>query len=148
MTAAKPTALKILEGNPGKRALNKNEPKPEPVAPKCPAWLDLEAKREWKRMAPQLERLGLLTIIDGAVLAGYCQAYAEFRKATEELKVHGRVHYTDNGYPTPRPEVAMLQKSLQLIRAFCSEFGLSPSSRGRMTVPGKDEKDDWEKLLD
>ncbi|MEQ8198694.1 MAG: phage terminase small subunit P27 family, partial [Clostridiaceae bacterium] len=28
----KPTAIKVLEGNPGKRPLNKNEPKPEKKA--------------------------------------------------------------------------------------------------------------------
>ena len=43
----KPTSLKVLEGNPGKRQLNPNEPKPDASVPKCPAWLSKEAKREW-----------------------------------------------------------------------------------------------------
>ena len=42
----KPTALKVLEGNPGKRPLNENEPKPENKAPRCPSWLEQEAKNE------------------------------------------------------------------------------------------------------
>ena len=50
----KPTAVKVLEGNPGKRSLNTGEPKPEKKAPRCPAWLEDEAKKEWKRMAKQL----------------------------------------------------------------------------------------------
>ena len=32
----KPTAIKKLEGNPGKRKLNQNEPQPEKTAPECP----------------------------------------------------------------------------------------------------------------
>lgn len=32
----KPTELKLLEGNPAKRPLNKNEPNPEKKAPRCP----------------------------------------------------------------------------------------------------------------
>ena len=44
----KPTAIKQLEGNPGKRQLNTNEPKPKQKAPTCPKWLDDEAKKEWK----------------------------------------------------------------------------------------------------
>ena len=40
----KPTAVKVLEGNPGKRSLNTNEPKPVKKAPRCPAWLEDEAK--------------------------------------------------------------------------------------------------------
>lgn len=50
----KPTAVKVLEGNPGKRSLNTGEPKPEKKAPRCPSWLEEEAKEEWKRMAKQL----------------------------------------------------------------------------------------------
>ena len=72
----KPTAVKALEGNPGKRSLNTGEPKPEKKAPRCPAWLEGEAKKEWKRMAGQMEKLGILTEIDMAAFAGYCQAYA------------------------------------------------------------------------
>ena len=70
----KPTAVKVLEGNPGKRSLNTAEPKPEKKAPRCPSWLEDEAKKEWKRMSKQLEQLGILTEIDMAAFAGYCQA--------------------------------------------------------------------------
>ncbi|MDE6318892.1 MAG: P27 family phage terminase small subunit, partial [Lachnospiraceae bacterium] len=70
----KPTAVKALEGNPGKRSLKTGEPKPEKKAPRCPAWLEGEAKKEWKRMAGQKEKLGILTEIDMAAFAGYCQA--------------------------------------------------------------------------
>lgn len=56
----KPTAIKELEGNPGKRPLNANEPRPERKAPRCPAWLDTEAKREWRRMGKVLEQMGML----------------------------------------------------------------------------------------
>ena len=47
----KPTAVKVLEGNPDKRSLNTAEPKPEKKAPRCPSWLEDEAKKEWKRMS-------------------------------------------------------------------------------------------------
>ena len=79
----KPTAVKVLEGNPGKRSLNTGEPKPEKKAPRCPAWLEDEAKKEWRRMAKQLEHLGILTEIDMAAFAGYCQAYARWKEAEE-----------------------------------------------------------------
>jgi phage terminase small subunit len=72
----KPTALKVLEGNPGKRPLNEKEPQPKRQAPRCPSWLEPEAKKEWKRMAKTLEAIGVLTQVDKAAFAGYCQAYA------------------------------------------------------------------------
>ena len=60
----KPTAMKELEGNPGKHPLNASEPKPKKKAPACPKWLEPEAKKEWKRLAPSLEAMGVLTQAD------------------------------------------------------------------------------------
>jgi len=57
----KPMAMKVLEGNPGKRDLNTGEPTPRKRAPRCPSWLEEEAKKEWKRMCRQLEEIGILT---------------------------------------------------------------------------------------
>ena len=78
-----PTAIKILHGNPGKRPLNKHEPMPEKKAPTCPKWLDDEAKKEWKRLAPQMEQLGILTEADRTAFASYCQAYSRWKEAEE-----------------------------------------------------------------
>ncbi|KAF1084849.1 Phage terminase, small subunit [Sporotomaculum syntrophicum] len=145
--APKPTHLKVLEGNPGRRPLNKNEPKPKPVAPKCPAWLDKEAKHEWKRVAPELEKLGLLTIVDGTALAAYCQAYSRWVAAEKVLTTEGMTYETETGYIRQRPEVGIVQKYLNLIKLYCAEFGLTPSARSRMTLPGED-KDDDDGILD
>jgi len=79
----KPTALKRLEGNPGKRQLNEHEPVPPKSIIRCPAWLEAEAKKEWKRLAPSLEAMGILTSVDITAFAGYCQAYARWKEAEE-----------------------------------------------------------------
>ena len=42
----KPTAMKELEGNPGKRKLNKKEPMLGNGMPDCPKWLLPNAKEE------------------------------------------------------------------------------------------------------
>ena len=60
----KPTALKQQEGNPGKRPLNEREPTPPKGTIRCPNWLEAEAKKEWKRLAPSLEAMGVLTTAD------------------------------------------------------------------------------------
>lgn len=43
----KPTEVKKLEGNPGKRKLNTKEPIPAKGMPNCPEWLLPEAKEEY-----------------------------------------------------------------------------------------------------
>ena len=69
----KPTALKKLEGNPGKRKLNTKEPVPEKGMPDCPKWLLSEAKVEWNRLCKKLSEMGVLTEID-MVLSGKLNA--------------------------------------------------------------------------
>ena len=65
----KPTAVKKLEGNPGKRKLNTKEPNPGKGMPDCPAWLLPEAKTEWIRLSEKLNQMGVLTEIDRSAFA-------------------------------------------------------------------------------
>lgn len=130
----KPTALKVLEGNPGKRPLNENEPKPEKIAPKCPSWLEHEAKKEWRRMSKTLEAIGVLTQVDATAFAGYCQAYARWKEAEEFLSKHGTIFKTPSGYIQQVPQVSIAQTYLKIMKDFCSEFGLTPAARSRISV--------------
>jgi phage terminase small subunit len=82
----KPTHLKLLEGNPGRRPLNIGEPRPQAKIPTCPAHLSPSAKAEWKRLAHMLHRLGVITELDRAALAAYCQAYGRWVEAERKLK--------------------------------------------------------------
>lgn len=143
-----PTAVKVLEGNPGKRSLNTQEPKPEKKAPRCPAWLEDEAKKEWKRMAKQLEQLGILTEIDMAAFAGYCQAYARWKEAEEFITQHGTIVKTPSGYWQQVPQVSIAQTYLKIMNRFCEQFGLTPSSRSRIVADtGEDKESDAMELL-
>jgi len=130
----KPTELKLLEGNPGKRPVNEKEPRPKKQAPRCPSWLEPEAKKEWKRMSKTLEALGVLTQVDGAAFAGYCQAYARWKEAEEFLSKHGTIFKTPSGYIQQVPQVSIAQTYLKVMKDFCSEFGLTPAARTRIQV--------------
>jgi phage terminase small subunit len=87
----KTSALKMFEGNPGRRSLNKNEPKPAVETPECPVHLDDEAQAEWNRITPDLHTLGLVARVDRAALAAYCQAWSRWVKAEEMLNSTGGV---------------------------------------------------------
>ena len=132
----KPTALKILEGNPGKRPLNENEPIPPKGNIKCPSWLEPEAKKEWKRLAPSLEAMGVLTQVDLTAFAGYCQAYARWREAEEFLSQHGSIFKTPSGYVQQVPQVSIAQQNLKIMQSFATEFGLTPACRARIVASG------------
>ena len=144
----KPTAVKVLEGNPGKRSLNTEEPKPEKKAPRCPSWLEEEAKKEWKRMSKQLEHLGILTEIDMAAFAGYCQAYARWKEAEEYISRQGTVLETSSGYLQQVPQVSIAQTYLKIMNRFCEQCGLTPSARSRVVADsGQDKESDEMELL-
>ena len=145
----KPTALKILEGNPGKRQLNNSEPTPAKKAPKCPSWLDTEAKKEWRRLTKQLEDLGLLTTVDMAAFAGYCQAYARWKEAEEFISKHGTIVKTPSGYWQQVPQVSIAQTYLKIMNKLCEQFGLTPAARSRIVsdVGRQDPTDPMELIL-
>jgi P27 family predicted phage terminase small subunit len=120
--------------------------------PSPPTWLAHEAKAEWARVVPELYRLGLLTLVDRAALGVYCQTWARYVAAERVLADHGMSieGETKGGhhYLQQRPEVAISKDCAGLIKAFCHEFGLTPSSRSRMQVPEAPEVDPVEALLD
>lgn len=132
----KPTALKLLEGNPGKRPINEHEPIPPKGTVKCPSWLEQEAKKEWKRLAPSLEAMGVLTQADLTAFAGYCQAYARWKEAEEFISQHGSIFQTPSGYVQQVPQVSIAQQNLKIMQSFCSEFGLTPATRARIIANG------------
>ena len=134
-----PTYLKLLRGNPGKRAINANEPKPEIPAkqPAPPVFLDDYALEEWKRVAPELWRMGLLTAVDVATLAVYCDAYSRWRVATEAIAVmaardeltHGLLIKTRAGEATPNPLVWIASSAAKTMVRVAAEFGMTPAAR-------------------
>ena len=142
-----PTAIKELEGNPGKRKLNDKEPRPEKKAPSCPKWLEPEAKKEWKRLAKKMEMMGVLTEVDMAAFAGYCQAYARWKEAEEFITQHGTIVKTPSGYWQQVPQVSIAQTYLKVMNRFAEQFGLTPASRSRIVADnaaggGYDEMED------
>jgi phage terminase small subunit len=118
MNPAKPTALKIIQGNPGKRPLNKHEPQPRPGCVK-PRFLKGKAAQVWKRYAPELERIGLLTSVDAEMFAGFCLLVA---------KMH-----TDFAN--------MTAAEISQMRLLAAAFGMEPSARARLSVRPDGDKE-------
>jgi phage terminase small subunit len=121
----KPTALKLLQGNPGKRKLPVGEVKP-PAGAEPPAWMKADPLliAEWNRQAPRLLRLGLLTEVDNDALAALCVVGLGFQMAVKA----GAAATT----------LASISKEL---RALWSRFGMTPADRARVTVKAPEKKD-------
>lgn len=158
----KPAALRLLEGNPGKRPLDLTAGvNPKIEVPSVPKHLGAEAKKEWKRITPILEDLGLISGLDRTALALYCQAsgrLAELETAFNSMvakKVADGVDYADavyaasysvtpSGYAQQSVIVQLIGKHRDQVNRYLMHFGLSPAARGRVqasnyvqpTLPG------------
>jgi P27 family predicted phage terminase small subunit len=129
----------VLTGNPGKRALNTGEPRPEPLIPDCPPELGPVAQREWNRLVGELIALRLLTNLDRAALAAYCGAYAMWAEATEAIQKFGTMVKSPTGYPIQSPYVAIANRQAEIMMRIASEFGFTPASRSRISTPSNSE---------
>ena len=128
----KPTAMEILEGRPGHRPINRNEPKPRNIAPKCPDHLDEKARKEWRRIVPILMRMRVLTEADGYALASLCQTYSTMVKAQEKLNEAGFLYKSPSGYVMQSPVLAVVNQCIETIVKLSREFGLTPAARSRV----------------
>jgi len=128
----KPQVLKDLAGNPGKRK-PRRELKASGAAA-CPPWLDPVAKTEWRRVCRNLEQMGLLSALDQTALAGYCQSYAQWRKASLVVRKLGQT-YQHGELIKKRPEVGIAADHLKAMRAFQNDMVMNPSARSRINAP-------------
>jgi P27 family predicted phage terminase small subunit len=142
----RPTNMKKLEGCRTDR-INQNEPQPKRGKVKCPRWLMPEAKKEWKRIAGELEALRLLTEIDRAAFIGYCQSWAKYLRAEKLLREDGPLVTNEKGNLVANPAMWISSNSLKHMLKFAAEFGLTPSSRGRISIPQEKPEDPLDKLL-
>jgi P27 family predicted phage terminase small subunit len=133
----KPTPIKILEMRGSWRAKGKDEPQYPVSVPICPAHLNEEARKEWKRLTQLLKDQGLIALVDRACLAGLCVAWARWIKAEEKVEQLGEVLKSKKtGVLYPNPYLAIANKALEQINRFSALFGLNPSSRiGLKTNP-------------
>ena len=135
----KPTALKLVRGNPGKRPLNKSEPQPQPrlSMPAAPQHLSKDALKEWRRVCRELLPLGLFSNLDKSALAAYCQAYGRWVQAERALsevesETDGLVIETQSGNTIQNPLVGIANKAMTDMVRYSAEFGMTPSARTRV----------------
>lgn len=132
----KPSAWRRAEGNRGKRAWNHHEPQPPKDLPDCPTHLSDEARAEWYRLVDVLQEMGVVTVIDRAVLAAYSQAYGRWVEAEEKLRETPLLIKTPSGYIQQSPWLNIANRQMELMGRYMAEIGLTPASRSRIMVAG------------
>lgn len=154
----KPTHLKAVEGNLGKRDLETHEPEPPVIDGDAPPHLTGAALEMWNKLFPLLVKHVALSVLDTPKLEMYCASYGRYRHAQDALfetkdgqtvmsttyTTHGR-----NGKQVKtRPEYAQMLEEVRLMHALGAEMGLSPAARARLKGLGQgDMFDEFDELL-
>lgn len=156
-----PANVHMLRGNPSHKPLASlldDVVRPDVAIPRRSKNLRPEAEAEWKRITPHLQRLGLISEIDRAMLLAYCIAFGEVEWANKRITEldekdptgeSSRIWENAGGYKQISVLVQHRNRQLELLQKFAAEFGMSPSSRSRVTasdpqlsLPGVEPKPD------
>lgn len=147
-----PTALKLVRGNPGKRPINEDEPKPDSGIPDCPEWIPDSARESWFQVAPMLHRMGVLTKIDGQALTRYCVLHSRWVAAEKFIAKFGMTYQIkgDNGDVKcimQLPQVNIAAKLAVILGRIEAEFGMTPASRTGIKTESGHESDELDDFL-
>ena len=137
-----PTVIKALRGNPGRRPLNHDEPKPAAGVPDPPEWLSPAAREAWQDVVTLFEPMRVLTEADRMLLELVAVTYTRWRDAEGTIDREGSVFETSTGYMTPHPAVAMATKARLELRQLLAEVGGTPASRPGLQVQQAPDLDD------
>ena len=141
----KPTHIRKLEGNPGKRPFNEREP--EPTGPLTrPDFVTGEAAREWDRAVGAMPP-GLYTAADAPVLTVYCLAWVMYRNALGQVAREGLLATGSTGQRVPHPAVAIAKAQAEIILRASDRLGMSPNARTRLEVQDQPKTSKFEGLI-
>ena len=135
-----PKNVHVLQGNRSKlpaRALFDDKILPVTEIPEPPDHLSPEAVEEWNRLGVELAKLGLISQIDRAAFAVYCQAYGRWVHAERMIQaadgITGLITTTPNGFQQMSAWLVISKQAVEQMKIFLIEFGMTPSSRSRVT---------------
>ena len=145
---ASPTALKELTGNPGRRPINKGEPKAVPLDPTPPAWLQGEAISFWEELVSVLGPMGHLTEADRTNVTALAMALTQLKDAHDGILKHGYVMEGLHG-PKTSPYVGILDKAQKQVKSLLCELGMTPASRTKVvSLTGTTQADPLTEFLE
>lgn len=144
-----PSAIKVARGTWRADRAAPHEPTVS-GKPSCPAWLQPEAKKEFRRLVRLLGDMGVIGQVDGNALSRYATTWLRWRQAIQMIEKTGEIQVVrgDDGKPTgvkPSPYIYLARSLAEQLDKLEAAFGLNPSARSRITVSNPPESKDADK---
>lgn len=152
MTARKPTALHKARGTYRPDRHGTAEPEPASATARVPRWAELEGEAEkcYRRLAPMLASMRVLTEADVTALVQLCRRYAEYMELREQVDDEGVTYVIEGRNGRQRktnPAVMVRDRAWADFQKGLTEFGLTPVSRSKITAAPEPEKDPFAELM-
>ena len=141
--AKKPSILEEIQGRPGHRTPNQNEPKPTTASVNAepPIKLDAHGVKFWRDHFAGLVELGILTELDIPTFALLCEIWGQCIEASEML--------TRTLDMAERKQWSVIQRSARAdFLRYASRFGMTPSDRTGLICPAPPEADSLEAFVE
>lgn len=136
---AKPTALKLIDGNPGNRPINPHEPKPTKIyEPLAPSDFNNLQTAKWNEVANKLAKIRVLTELDLDALEIYCREWVNLHEAITDIAERGKMMTTPGGGVIWNPNWSQYKHSQSVCRSLMAEFGMTPSTRTNLVADADD----------
>lgn len=148
---AKPTAIKIVTGNPGKHSIRDDEPQPKALLPPAPDHLSPEGKSAWTRIGKMLLRIGVMTESDAPAFERLCELYSSIVEAEMDIRKNGRYQtvlmQTGEPLERARPVTKELADMDRRFLALLVQYGMTPAARTKIRVEAKGKDDPADKYF-
>jgi len=145
-----PAQAKVLRGN-FRPDRDSHGPAVQIKAPDCPVWLPKSAKKYWKDIAPELEKVGLIGLVDSAAFAAHCDSVGKYEEVTRKLKtLDDLLDKTPQNYMVQSALFTIRNKLWDQVLKSSTEFGLTPAARSRVKTetPKQPALDGWQEFDD
>lgn len=125
----KPTKLHVLKGTDktGRMSSRGDEPTVNGKIGAAPEWLGDWGKKEWHRVASEVVYGKLLRANHRPSFEHYCFLYNEFVGDATGVKNMSASHR-------------------QTFHSLCMQFGFTPASQAKVSMPTEIKKDEWDEL--
>ena len=137
-----PTTISIARGNPGKRPINIDEPKPPPADCTPPETLSEVGVEKWIELTGLLSNMGVFTLADRSAIERYCLIHEQWMHVVKHVRQHGMTQVTATGYSQLTAEGSLFKSLPADLLKIEQQFGMTPAARSSLKVTDADRPAD------
>jgi P27 family predicted phage terminase small subunit len=130
---ATPSAIRALQGNPGRRPLNTEEPSTPPLSVNHPEWMegDPDLKEFYYAVGNIVRSMNVAQESDAPAVELLSICLAQVRNAYRAVQDQGATQFGQGG-EQPSAHFKVMSQMIRQAMSIMKEFGMTPAARARV----------------